>query len=493
MSGRICLSFTFVDPYYHGRVTEEGQPEWPPSPYRVFCALVNVAHRHGWCDTDSQALRWLETLPPPEIVAPNARPLSPLLTFVPSNNAVITRKRGGDDEVDEDEDDDEDDEAGKRQKEEAENKKKKLIQAQEIPPDTQVHFSWTIDDSPESRKHASWICERVRLVGHLGHARDFVFGDGRVLDDTSYATVQGDRWTSDGTLGDIRVPAPGTLDGLDRLYELKTRARGPKAFERVDVHPTALRRLDYRREVDPRPRRVHAFQIMDVGNEQPTSFYQAQAGKLAARLRHAAIQASERLGVPEALVRRYVAGHGDTPSERGHRLSYVPIPSVRHRYVDGRVRRAMIVEPPGPSENVAEDIVRNMPFRPLLDVKDGSEVAWLRRTYDDSMIGHYVSRARRWASVTPVILHGHADKGAKRERMFVTMLSQSGYRTPGTFSLQERPAQAGCLDAREYFVPEHLRAFWRTHAVVEFNEPVSGPLLVGLGRYQGIGLFVPLD
>jgi len=31
------------------------------------------------------------------------------------------------------------------------------------------------------------------------------------------------------------------------------------------------------------------------------------------------------------------------------------------------------------------------------------------------------------------------------------------------------------------------------HAVVEFSEPVRGPVIIGAGRFVGFGLCLPLD
>lgn len=38
-------------------------------------------------------------------------------------------------------------------------------------------------------------------------------------------------------------------------------------------------------------------------------------------------------------------------------------------------------------------------------------------------------------------------------------------------------------------VPQHLSKWPRYHVSGRFTEPVSGPVLVGIGRHYGIGLF----
>lgn len=70
------------------------QPEWPPHPARLFSAIVAT-----WADSDDPdptervALEWLETLGPPSIAASHAVPRKVVSHFVPVNDASIVSKR----------------------------------------------------------------------------------------------------------------------------------------------------------------------------------------------------------------------------------------------------------------------------------------------------------------------------------------------------------------------------------------------------------------
>jgi CRISPR-associated protein Csb2 len=44
-----------------------------------------------------------------------------------------------------------------------------------------------------------------------------------------------------------------------------------------------------------------------------------------------------------------------------------------------------------------------------------------------------------------------------------------------------------------YRVPEYLRQFTKTHAIITFSEPVVGPVVIGAGRYVGLGLMSGFD
>ena len=66
MSNYLCITIRFLQPYCHARA-DQGQPEWPPSPLRLFQALIAAAAGH-WNErvelrTAKTALQWLEQQP----------------------------------------------------------------------------------------------------------------------------------------------------------------------------------------------------------------------------------------------------------------------------------------------------------------------------------------------------------------------------------------------------------------------------------------------
>jgi CRISPR-associated protein Csb2 len=63
----LLISIRFHDGRYHG------SGEWPPSPARLFQALVAGAARgESLSEFAMEAFRWLEGLDPPAIAAPSA-------------------------------------------------------------------------------------------------------------------------------------------------------------------------------------------------------------------------------------------------------------------------------------------------------------------------------------------------------------------------------------------------------------------------------------
>ena len=87
MSSHLCFSIQFLSGLFHGR-RDGGEPEWPPSPMRLFQALVAAsAAKSGdeFAERAAPALRWLEQQPPPLIVAPPATVTTPYRLSVPNN------------------------------------------------------------------------------------------------------------------------------------------------------------------------------------------------------------------------------------------------------------------------------------------------------------------------------------------------------------------------------------------------------------------------
>src|SRR5215469_12806511 len=88
MPSFLCISVRFLQDAFHGR-RDSGEPEWPPSPNRLFQALVRTAATH-WNDVEFSdraipALEWLEGQPAPDVVAPSTVSGAPYRLSVPNN------------------------------------------------------------------------------------------------------------------------------------------------------------------------------------------------------------------------------------------------------------------------------------------------------------------------------------------------------------------------------------------------------------------------
>ena len=75
MAEHLCISVHFLGGEFHGR-GDHGEPEWPPSPLRLFQALVAAGARLDE-GTGQEALQWLERQPAPSIVASERAAVQP--------------------------------------------------------------------------------------------------------------------------------------------------------------------------------------------------------------------------------------------------------------------------------------------------------------------------------------------------------------------------------------------------------------------------------
>src|SRR5690606_26924764 len=81
MPSALLLTLRFHDGRYHGA------GPWPPSPARLYQALVAGAAKGGTIPPEEQkALAWLEMLAPPDIAAPPARAGQDYINYVPNND-----------------------------------------------------------------------------------------------------------------------------------------------------------------------------------------------------------------------------------------------------------------------------------------------------------------------------------------------------------------------------------------------------------------------
>ena len=88
MTHALLITVRLHEGRYHGtRDGFDGVQGWPPSPGRLFQALVAAAARGASIlQAEQEALRWLEGLPPPDLAAPPGRQGRSVPQFVPNND-----------------------------------------------------------------------------------------------------------------------------------------------------------------------------------------------------------------------------------------------------------------------------------------------------------------------------------------------------------------------------------------------------------------------
>jgi CRISPR-associated protein Csb2 len=111
----------------------------------------------------------------------------------------------------------------------------------------------------------------------------------------------------------------------------------------------------------------------------------------------------------------------------------------------------------------------------------------------------WTDASRVWASVTPVVLDRHF-KGTDKWDQAADCLKQAceriGLPRPETVPLNPVSSVEGVPHARRFPPLTRKRdggSMEHTHAILIFAEPVTGPVIVGAGRFRGYGLCRPMD
>lgn len=505
---RLLLTVHFLDDRYHGLLDRRGPPEWPPSPFRLFQAMVAGIARRGELGTDvGKSLEWLQTLEPPLIIAPKARTGQAITRFVPNND--------GDKKFD---------------------RQERLTAKPTIPTlflldqdeKPEVHYVWNVTnhaDAPIDR-----IRDAARSLTCLGWGIDMAFADARTVSQSDAELLPGIRWYPKEDVrrsgGTLRVPTVDaeyqecTLSDLRRCHQTAIeRIEHGKPLHTVEK-PRVFKQVFYASTERPIPRPYEIFKLCDNDNDR-IAHPQRQLIHLAGMVRHLAIEQMEfdpPAGVEDGWVRRYVAGHQDAEDKKAGKphmqFSYLPLPSIRQISeipTDPSVRLVMIAAPVGHEDFLTHLAKRldGLPLKPLpgTPIEKGTRLERIDggRSTEDKVSYLYTQPANTWASVTPVILPGHDDhKAAKTSNLIEKALAQSGIEQPcefewSPFSMFPKSLSAHKYDRQKrligYIRPGHLLNQTAVHLTLRFNDglKIPGPLVIGAGRHCGLGVLATIN
>jgi len=500
MSSYLHISVTFLQPTCHARLGKEdtADNEWPPSPLRLFQAMVAGAAAR-WAGDDGTtgavltadapvaALKWLETLcatTPPTILAPRAATGQAVPRYLPNNSAdLLAAKWSRGDSLATFED-----------------RTKKVFRPTHLLDGDTVYYLWPLDETSEreARRHESILTAAARCIVALGWGIDAAIGDARVLNGRDGVSLRGEGWKPGhlGTLG-LRLPVSGTLDALKTRHAAFLARLKDGVFRPVPPL-REFTTVAYHRATDLPARPFAAFALRQPDDpEKFRAFRFENAAKVAAMLRHAACEASKRdWPFPREDSARYVAGHGDHAKRRSihdnhPRFSYMALPTIGHAHADGMIRRVMIAEPFDGDASHAEWAARRLAGAPLIDEDSGMEVARLARLNDgDNVLRQFTAMSRRWVSASPVVLPGYDGLDMKKAaKLFSRACDQAGL-PPGSVDSFEFTGPPRTAGSGRLFLPNYLRGLPLRWATIRFKSEVCGPIAVGAGRHGGLGIFV---
>lgn len=481
----LVITVWLLDGRYHG------VGDWPPSPFRLFQGLVAAAYAgRSPGDTELTALEWLgQEVDPPVIAAPKARRSRSVTYYVPNND--LDAVDGDPTRI-----------AGIRTKKEV----AAWIFDNRVP----FLYVWTLNDG---NQHAAAISALAERFYQLGRGVDMAYGAAEVLATDEVVRRLGDYSgtvhfpTPSGSGNELRCPNHGSLDSLmrrhserlSRLTDNRLRQASPAIFRPVsyDSPPTWL-----------------LFDL--IRNDSNGGFSAHPMEQVAALTEHIRNHVAARLKsyVSDALVERIIIGRNAGEAEKETRIRVTPLPSIGFIYADRKIRR-ILVEVPSACPIRTEDIAWAFSGLDLgVDDQTGEilgESDWLLvRSEDQQMFSHYGvnvderERSRVWRTVTPVALTLGRLRGrisgqerAANETALVHAARQA-IRHAGlglnveVRRVQREPFEGNGARAEAFAHGDRFPASRLHHLEIMFPKPIAGPVVIGDGRYLGLGLMAPV-
>jgi len=500
----LLISVRFHGGRYHG------SGEWPPSPARLFQAMVAGAARgENLSEHAARAFEWLEILEAPVIAGPPAYPGQPFRNFVPNNDLDAV---GGD------------------PARIGEIRAAKTVRPHIFDAAVPLLYAWTFEPSIDAGRQARVICEIAEDLYQLGRGVDMAWATGEVVDEReAESRLCGNesmlwRPNKSGNGAMLSSPRSGSLASLTARFKamrgrFKTVGTGRKTSQLFAQAP----KPDFRQVPYNSPSVFLLFEIRNADGFAPQPLERAVA--LTEKVRDLAVKrlkaSAWRRYDPkrEALADKIFVGRDSQEGDKARRIRIAPLPSIGHAQTERSIRRVLVAVPPD-CPIATGDIAWAFSGLPLADPETGEvrdDTAELVAASDDTMLAYYgiEDSARLWRTITPAALpertarrridplraREEAKSGVERvrEHTAAEWAVQQALRHAGigasveTIRVQREPFEGNGLRAEAFakgarFAKERL---W--HVEVSFSGPITGPLLIGDGRYLGLGLMARIQ
>jgi CRISPR-associated protein Csb2 len=335
------------------------------------------------------------------------------------------------------------------------------------------------------------------------------------------------------------TPYIGHSSSLTRCHFRVGEVAEQTALPRRRVYRGRLAELESKYRAGQRPNPGESVRVgaAAVASEPPSSAFadrwlvlehvdgempDLRAAALVARaLRHAVMSGYKKIG-QEASIPAIVSGHAadGSPVAETH-LAIAPLAFLGPRFADGHVLGFALI-PPRRSELLADEDFRNA-LRAIAEWKqdegrrelklagNGLDLAFAPtgesalRSLDPAP---YVAVAKTWATCTPIVMDrhlkakGNAERDAEIANLVNHACSNIGLPEPVRISVGKHSAVRGAPSAYPsgraprwtgWRLPNSLASRQLIHAVLQFETPMPGPVIVGAGRFLGLGLCRALD
>ena len=459
------------------------------------------------------ALRWLEAQQAPMIVAPRSRAGRGFRNFVPNNDldavAGDLRRIGA-------------------------IRTSKPIKPHLFDATRPFLYVWSFEQDELADGYVQTIAQIAERLYQLGRGVDMAWAWCEVTAakeaEARVATHAGVLWRPSraGIGTSIAVPIKGSLDSLIARHK-ETRTRFQTLYEPRPIKKEPDRKVATG-QIFLQPRKPRFGQVaydspakqvlLDlIGPKAPWRL--EHIVELTERVRDgAADRLTQSWPTKAASIERVLIGRNATEADKATRVRITPLPSIGHHHADRAIRRVLV------------DIPANCPFRaddlewafsglPVCVTDQGEVFCELVPAADHTMLAHYgiqdATRARRWRTVTPAALplsaarrrihpgrlHNPAERKKAPERAaeqnraagaVVQALRHAGIAGSALQIQVQREPLSGKGERAEAFASGTRfgkERLW--HFEITFTEPVPGPLVLGDGRYLGLGLMEPVS
>lgn len=468
---------------YHGRTAADDRApiEWPPSPWRLVCALLNAAKPQA-VEGIPESLAWLASLPAPDILTPPAGdeipeprhivPLNDLFPNEPWRDGPESRARLA-----------------------------KIRSDLRLPilGDKTIRYLWELK-TPPPPDAVERLDKLMAMVPYLGIAEDSGAGSAKIMSGPETHFPESTRWLAGRDFGrSLPVVDPAALQNLVTFHH-----SGRRQIHRFgDIAPTFTR---YQCESEP----DGLFQVFRLEDSRGglVSFDPSLICDLSEQTRGALLKALKTTGVSSDFL------HGHHGKDRDH-LQIIPLPSIGHEHADGRIRRLLLKGNPlaGEMRDVSL-VLKELAYAPL-----AKSPTFLVPEYSRSGVVKSISgESADWVTTSPVILPNPELRGrdgeawrnrsklspaelmrlqekrkSGQQKIILRLLRDAGIE-PLDLAVQSQSFKTTIPDASSFQITPSRVSYLkhtRCHVRLKLAKPMAGPLVLGPGRFFGLGLLVP--
>lgn len=485
--------------------------EWPPHPARVFMALVAAHHSDKFDWHERAALEWLEVQPPPVFKVPKADARYVVLHYVPVNDKPFAPT--------------------------ALNRQPRTF-PKVRPHSPEVFLIWPeAEPSAEQRAALAALCARVTRIGHSSSlVRMWCVGEGSVPAPDLFPTSGAGEYN-------LRITAAGTVryleeafneDDIEAYFDLKSRIGSAKGKAKKELqeqfkerfgdgklppnraYPTLALTCSYTRVKPETSEQIAVLSPFDPSLlvlsklDGPTLGLEATA-QLTQALRGTVIKTC----APKGDAPEWLCGHSpDGKRSESPHLAFLPLAFAGHEHADGHLLGLALAFPSAVTPRERAKWLRPLLFDTngaptIISLKLGALGVWTLAREERDLAPFalrpdtWCRTATEWASVTPVVLGRHVkapptDPQARFEEITSSIAESceiAGFPRPDWIDIDKNAFFLGVPRSKPdksgfpLLSPDRMQI----HVRIRFAQPVTGPVLIGAGRYRGYGFLKAIN